>query len=149
MHQFSGSLDILTTTETKEKKNLHRRYLRKPKSMIKHHLDSFILRNLYLTQTKIPFPFKIRHSSQNIHYRNTCTVSKCIRYKKATKSCFKCDKGWLSLRNTTDTTLPHFPSLGGGGISKAESACPSRGLAIRPWNNQFPLPQMKKRKYYE
>lgn len=108
MHQFSGSLDSFNYYRNL-RKNLHRYCSRKTKSTIKHSLDSFILRNLYLTQTKIPFPFKIRHNSQNIHCRNTYTFPKCIRYKKATKSYFKCDKWWLSLRSTTDTAIPHFP----------------------------------------
>lgn len=69
MHQFSGSLDS-SITETKGK-YLHRHHLRKTKPTIKHSLDSFILRNLYLTQIKIPFPFKIRHNSESTHDRNT------------------------------------------------------------------------------
>lgn len=110
MHQFSGSLDSFNYYRNL-RKNLHRYWLRKTKCTIKHSLDSFILRNPYLTLTKIQFPFKFRRNSQNIHCCNTYTFPKRIRCKKATKSCFKFDKWWLSLRSTTDTALPPFPCM--------------------------------------
>lgn len=110
MHQFSGSLDSFNYYRNL-RKNLHRYCLRKTKFTIKHSLDSFISRNLYLTQTKIPFPFKIKHNSQNMQCRSIYTFPKCIRYKKTTRPCFKCDKGWFSLKSRTDTAIPHFPCV--------------------------------------
>lgn len=108
MYQFSGSLGSCNYYRNLRKKNLQRYCLRKTKSTIKHSLDSFILRNLYLTQTKIPFPFKIRHNSQNRDGRNTYTFPKCMSYKKATKSYLKYDEGQLLLRSMADTAIPHF-----------------------------------------